>query len=313
MTAAGKRDSGKAGQRESGAEAGRRGSGKRDRYQRGTDLSDIDAAAAAIRERAVGRFPRVAVVLGSGLGSLVEQFRDPVRIPYQAIPGFPDSTVAGHAGELVMGRLAGKEVLAQSGRFHLYEGHDAATVALPVRVFAALGVEILLLTNAAGGIRRTFSSGVVMLIADHINLTFRNPLIGPVLEDEERFPDMSQPYDEELKRLARQVALERQVGLEEGVYAQLLGPSYETPAEIRMLERLGADAIGMSTVLEVIAARARGMRCLGFSVITNPAAGISPQKLDHAEVLETANRVQLQVASLVEGVIAAMVVRPRND
>jgi purine-nucleoside phosphorylase len=236
-----------------------------------------------------------------------------VRIPYQAIPGFPDSTVAGHAGELVMGRLAGKEVLAQSGRFHLYEGHDAATVALPVRVFAALGVEILLLTNAAGGIRRTFSSGVVMLIADHINLTFRNPLIGPVLEDEERFPDMSQPYDEELKRLARQVALERQVGLEEGVYAQLLGPSYETPAEIRMLERLGADAIGMSTVLEVIAARARGMRCLGFSVITNPAAGISPQKLDHAEVLETANRVQLQVASLVEGVIAAMVVRPRND
>jgi purine-nucleoside phosphorylase len=236
-----------------------------------------------------------------------------VRIPYQAIPGFPESTVAGHAGELVMGRLAGKEVLAQSGRFHIYEGHGADTVALPVRVFAALGIDSLLLTNAAGGIRRTFSSGVVMLIADHINLTFRNPLIGPVLEGEERFPDMSQPYDEELKKLAREVALERQVGLEEGVYAQLLGPSYETPAEIRMLERLGADAIGMSTVLEVIAARARGMRCLGFSVITNPAAGISPHKLDHAEVLETADRVRLQVTSLVEGVIAAMAVRPRND
>lgn len=273
----------------------------------------VNAAAEAVR-RKVGEYrPTVAIVLGSGLGSLAEQFRDPVRIPYQAIPGFPVSTVAGHAGELVMGRLAGKEVLAQSGRFHLYEGHDAATVALPVRVFAALGIDILLLTNAAGGIRRTFSSGVVMLIADHINLTFRNPLMGPVLEGEDRFPDMSQPYDEELRKLARRVALERQLGLEEGVYAQLLGPSYETPAEIRMLERLGADAIGMSTVLEVIAARARGMRCLGFSVITNPAAGISPRKLDHAEVLETANRVRLQVTSLVEGVIGAMAVRPRND
>jgi purine-nucleoside phosphorylase len=286
--------SGKARQRESGTGVS------------GGHLSDIEAAAAAIRDRAGDRSPRVAVVLGSGLGSLVEQFRDPVRIPYQAIPAFPESTVAGHAGEVVIGRFAGKEVLAQSGRFHLYEGHDAATVALPVRVFATLGIDILLLTNAAGGIRRTFSSGVVMLIADHINLTFRNPLIGPVLEREERFPDMSQPYDEALRMLARQVALERHIELEEGVYAQLLGPSYETPAEIRMLERLGADAIGMSTVMEVIAARARGMRCLGFSVITNPAAGISPRKLDHAEVLETATRVQLQVRSLVEGVIAAV-------
>jgi purine-nucleoside phosphorylase len=214
--------------------------------------------------------------------------------------------VIGHGGELVIGRLAGKEVLAQSGRFHLYEGHEAATAALPVRAFSRLGVETLLLTNAAGGIRRTFSSGTIMLIADHINLTFRNPLFGPVLPGEERFPDMSEPYDRSLRALARGVALEKRIAVEEGVYAQLLGPSYETPAEIRMLDRLGADAVGMSTVVEVIAARARGMRCLGFSVVTNLASGLSPKKLDHAEVMETANRVSGQLGALVEGVIGRL-------
>jgi purine-nucleoside phosphorylase len=203
----------------------------------------------------------------------------------------------------VIGEWAGKEILAQSGRFHLYEGHDAAAAVLPVRVFRQLGIETLLLTNAAGGIRRTFSSGAVMLIADHINLTFRNPLIGPVLEGEERFPDMSEPYDGSLRQVARKVALEGRIALEEGVYIQLLGPSYETPAEIRMLDRLGADAVGMSTVIEVIAARAQGIRCLGFSVITNLGAGISPTKLSHAEVMETANRVRGELAALVEGVI----------
>jgi purine-nucleoside phosphorylase len=245
-------------------------------------------------------------VLGSGLGSLAQRFKDPVRIPYREIPGFPDTTVIGHGGELVIGRFGGKEVLAQSGRFHLYEGHDAATTALPVRAFGALGIDTVLLTNAAGGIRRTFSSGTVMLIADHINLTFRNPLLGPVVPGEERFPDMSRPYDESLLGLARKVALERRIAVQEGVYVQLLGPSYETPAEIRMVDRLGADAVGMSTVMEVIAARARGLRCLGFSVVTNLAAGISPTKLSHIEVFETANRVKDQLEALVEGVIEAL-------
>jgi purine-nucleoside phosphorylase len=266
-------------------------------------VKGVEAAAAAIRERLGKRRPRVAIVLGSGLGFVTQQIEDSVAIPYREIPGFPETTVIGHGGELVAGRLAGKEVLAQSGRFHLYEGHDPATTALPVRVFSALGVETLLLTNAAGGIRRTFSSGTVMLIADHINLTFRNPLTGPVLPGEERFPDMSEPYDASLRALAREVSRDRRIALDEGVYVQLLGPSYETPAEIRMLDRLGADAVGMSTVVEVIAARARGLRCLGFSVVTNLAAGISPKKLDHAEVMETANRVRDQLARLVEGVI----------
>ena len=242
-------------------------------------------------------------MLGSGLGYLTEQIEDAVRISYQEIPGFPETTVVGHSGELVIGRFAGKDVVAQSGRFHLYEGHSPATAALPARVFGALGVEILLLTNAAGGIRRTFSSGTLMLIADHINLTFRNPLIGPVLPGEERFPDMSDPYDRSLRELAQRVAVDRRIPLQEGIYVQLLGPSFETPAEIRMLERLGADAVGMSTVVEVVAARSRGTRCLGFSVVTNPASGISPTKLNHQEVLETARRVSGELGGLIEGVI----------
>jgi purine-nucleoside phosphorylase len=269
-------------------------------------VSDIEAAAAAVRERWGSRRPRIGVVLGSGLGYLADRFTDAVRIRYQEIPGFPEPTVVGHGGEIVIGRFAGKEVLAQSGRFHLYEGHSPATGALPVRVFGTLGIETVLLTNAAGGIRRTFSSGTVMLIADHINLTFRNPLTGPVLEGEERFPDMSDPYDRSLRDLARKVAVERRISLEEGVYAQLLGPSFETPAEIRMLERLGADAVGMSTVVEVVAARARGIRCLGFSVVTNLASGLSPTKLTHEEVLETAKRVSAELGGLIEGVIEGL-------
>jgi purine-nucleoside phosphorylase len=224
----------------------------------GTD--PIEVAASSIRDRLGNRKPRIAIVLGSGLGFLAERIEDPVTVPYGEIPGFPPTTVIGHGAELVVGRLAGKEVLVQSGRFHLYEGHDAAVTALPVRVFAALGVETLILTNAAGGIRRTFSSGTVMLIADHINLTFRNPLFGRVLPGEERFPDMSDPYDKALRALAREVSRTKRIALDEGVYIQLLGPSYETPAEIRMADRLGADAVGMSTAVEVIAARARGLR-----------------------------------------------------
>ena len=179
-------------------------------------------------------------------------------------------------------------------------------VGLPVRVMATLGVRTLILTNAAGGVRRTFARGALMMIADHINLTLRNPLIGPLLPGEERFPDMSEPYDGALRALAREVARERQIALEEGVYLQLLGPSYETPAEVRMAERLGADAVGMSTAVEVIAARARGIRCLAFSTITNPAAGITAERLSHAEVMEVAARVAGDLEKLVEGVVAGV-------
>jgi purine-nucleoside phosphorylase len=266
----------------------------------------IDEAAAAVRERLGGRKPSVAIVLGSGLGQFAERLEDAVRVPYTDIPHFPAPTVIGHSGELVAGTLAGREVLVQSGRFHLYEGHPASLCALPVRVFARLGVGRLVLTNAAGGIRRSFGSGTVMLIADQINLTFRNGLFGGTLEGEERFPDMSDPYDPALRTLAREVALRRKIPLAEGVYVGLLGPSYETPAEIRMLERLGADAVGMSTVLEVIAARAAGMRCLGFSAITNPAAGVTPHKLDHLEAMEVAYRIAGELAALIEGVVAEL-------
>ena len=274
--------------------------------QRGSEAAgqrEIEIAVESIRVRLGSRRPSVAVVLGSGLGFFTERIQSAVTIPYRDIPGFPEPTVIGHGGELVAGQLAGKDVIAQSGRFHLYEGHQASTTALPVRVFAELGIRTLLLTNAAGGIRRQFASGTVMLIADHINLTFRNPRIGKLLPGEERFPDMSDPYDRDLRFLAREVARDRRLLLNEGVYVQLLGPTFETPAEIRMLERLGADAVGMSTVLEVIAAQARGVRCLGFSVVTNPAAGLSPKKLDHIEVMETANRVTGELGALIEGII----------
>jgi purine-nucleoside phosphorylase len=286
-----------------GGEAGRQGGRVVGRTITGEPSGDAEAAAHEIRERLGNRQPKIAVVLGSGLGFFSRRISDAVTIPYGDIPGFPKSTVVGHASELIAGKICGQEVLVQSGRFHLYEGHEARVAVLPVRTFAALGVDTLLVTNAAGGIRRTFASGTVMLIADHINLTFRNPLIGPVLPGDERFPDMSDPYDSSLRDLARNVALEKRVALNEGVYVQVLGPSYETPAEIRMLDRLGADAVGMSTAVEVIAARARGLKCLGFSVVTNLAAGISPKKLDHVEVLETANRVANELEALLEGVI----------
>jgi purine-nucleoside phosphorylase len=265
-----------------------------------------DEAAAAVRARLDGRTPTVAIVLGSGLGQFAERLHDAVRIPYDQIPHFPSPTVIGHSGQLVAGMLGGRGVLVQSGRFHMYEGHPAALTALPVRVFGRLGITTLVLTNAAGGIHRSFSSGTVMLIADQINLSFRNGLFGPALPGELRFPDMSDGYDPALRQLARDVAVRRRIPLAEGVYVGLLGPSYETPAEIRMLERLGADAVGMSTVIEVIAARAAGIRCLGFSAITNPAAGVTPNKLNHLEVMEVAYRVAGELAALIEGVVEAL-------
>ncbi|MBI3983548.1 MAG: purine-nucleoside phosphorylase [Gemmatimonadetes bacterium] len=256
-----------------------------------------------LRQRLATLEPRVAIVLGSGLGGLADSVTDAQRIPYRDIPGFPEATVAGHAGLLVAGGIEGMPVLLQSGRFHLYEGHEPATVALPVRVFAELGIRTLIVTNAAGGLRPTFRVPTLMLIADHINLLWRNPLLGTVVAGEQRFPDMSEPYDRELRAIARRVALSDGIVLEEGVYAGLLGPSYETPAEIRMLMRLGADSVGMSTVPETITARARGMRVLGISSITNLAAGLSARALSHAEVMQASELLAGQLQRLVRGVV----------
>lgn len=266
-------------------------------------LTTLTLALDAVRQHLEGRTPELAIVLGSGLGHLAERVTGAVHISYDRIPGFPLPTVQGHAGELVAGTFAGRAVIMQSGRFHMYEGHSADVNALPVRVFAELGARTLIVTNAAGGVRRTFTPGTLMLIADHINLTGRNALAGDALPNEERFPDMSEAYDGTLRALARQVAAERRIPLEEGVYAGLLGPNYETPAEVRMLAALGADAVGMSTVNEVIAARARGLRCLGISTVTNAAAGISDQPLSHKEVMEAAERVKDHLGALVEGVV----------
>ena len=272
----------------------------------GRGTGTIEQATDHVARVLAGFEPRVAIVLGSGFGSLADQVRDARRIPYAEIPGFAAVGVAGHQGELVAGTISGIPVVVQDGRFHLYEGHAASMVALPVRVFHRLGARTLIVTNAAGGIRPGFRPGALMLIADHINLTARNPLIGPVEPGEARFPDMSDPYDPALRMLARDVAHEAKIPLEEGVYAGLLGPSYETPAEIRMLQRLGGDAVGMSTVSEVIVARACGMACLGFSLITNVAADLSSQKVSHEEVLAVAARGAGQVAPLVEGVVARL-------
>lgn len=269
-------------------------------------MTDVQAAVAAVR-RAIGDLePRVAVILGSGLGALAQAVDDPIRIPYGQVPGFPPPTVHGHAGELVGGTVEGVPVLLQSGRFHLYEGHPADVVALPVRVFADAGIDTLVVTNAAGGLRPTFRPPLLMLVADHLNFMWRNPLIGPVATGEERFPDMSRPYDRGLRDLTRQVARENGITLEEGVYAGLLGPSYETPAEIRMLQRLGADAVGMSTVPEVLVARARGMRVLGISSITNPGAGMTAERLSHDEVLHAGRQLAGDLERLVRGVLSRL-------
>ena len=265
--------------------------------------ADARAAADAIQARAGGVAPSVAIVLGSGLGGLAGEIDAVARIPYREIPGFPPSTVEGHAGELIVGTLCGKRVLAFAGRFHLYEGHDARLAAFPARVSHALGASTLIVSNAAGGLNRQWQPGELMLIRDHINLMFQNPLIGGVEAGDLRFPDMSEPYDRALGSVARSVAAELGIVLREGVYAALLGPAYETPAEVRMLQFLGADAVGMSTVPEVIVARAIGMRVLGISCITNLACGLSPAPITHEEVLETSARAAGRFAALIRRVL----------
>jgi purine-nucleoside phosphorylase len=241
--------------------------------------------AAAIRARIGDGKPDVGLVLGSGLAGLADRFEDARRVSYADVPGFATTTVAGHPGVLVSGTLAGRRAIALAGRFHMYEGHSASVAAFPVRVLAALGVDTLFVSNAAGGIRRTFRPGDLMVIADHVNLTGRNPLIGPVEPGDTRFPDMSAPYDPELRAALHRAGLRSGVPLADGVYGWSLGPAYETAAEVRMLERFGLDAVGMSTVPEVIAARAAGMRVAGLSCVTNLACGITADPVHHDEVL----------------------------
>jgi purine-nucleoside phosphorylase len=265
--------------------------------------ADARTAAEAIRRR-IGAFePAAAIVLGSGLGGLSRDIDARARIPYREIPGFPDSTVAGHAGELIVGSLCGMNVVALAGRFHVYEGHDVRLAAFPARVTRALGARTLIVSNAAGGINRLWQPGDLMLIRDHINLMFRNPLIGAAEDGDLRFPDMSEPYDRALAALALRVAAEQGILIREGVYAALLGPAYETPAEVRMLEFVGADAVGMSTVPEVVVARAIGMRVLGISCITNLACGLSVTPITHEEVLATTEAASDRFAALVRGIV----------
>lgn len=246
--------------------------------------------------------PRVLLILGSGLGTLADELSSATSFSFDEIPGFARATVAGHRGRLVAGQLERVPCLALQGRYHLYEGHSADTVALPVRAAAALGADIMIVTNAAGGVNRTFRTGDLMIIDDHINFTWRNPLIGPVQGEEERFPDLSSPYDRELQALAERVARERKQRVVRGTYMAVLGPSYETPAEIRMCAAFGADAIGMSTVPEVLTARALGMQVLGLSLISNPAAGLG-EPLSHEEVIEAGRRASAAFAGLIRGVL----------
>lgn len=247
--------------------------------------------------------PEVMAVLGSGLGFLADTMRDPVRVDFEEIPGFPSAGVSGHAGRFLAGELEGRRVLVQAGRLHVYEGHPADVAAMPVRLAVALGTESLLLTNAAGGVDRRLGPGRIMLIDDHLNLMWRSPLAGPVRGGDERFPDMSAPYDAELQALAIEVARDEGIPLGRGTYAAVTGPAYETPAEVRMLARMGADAIGMSTVPEVTVARAAGMRVLALSLISNHAAGITPEPLSHEDVLATAHAAAPLFESLVRGVL----------
>jgi purine-nucleoside phosphorylase len=248
--------------------------------------------------------PRIGLILGSGLGVLADEIENPVKIPYSQIPDFPVSTVEGHAGQLVFGELNHVKVVAMQGRFHYYEGYSFDQVTFPVRVMKELGVEILIVTNAAGGVNESFSPGDLMLISDHINNMGSNPLIGP--NDSRfgvRFPDMSEAYSKELRTLAKEIAKKLNMDIKEGVYVGNTGPSYETPAEIRMIRTIGGDAVGMSTVPEVIVARHAGLKVLGISCISNMAAGILDQPLTHDEVMETTEKVKANFLKYVKEIV----------
>jgi purine-nucleoside phosphorylase len=270
----------------------------------GDDAYDrVEEAAAAVRARC-GRLPETAIVLGSGLGDFADTLLDAIATPYGELPHWPASKVVGHAGRLVIGDVSGKRVAALSGRAHFYEGHDLATVVFATRVMGRLGVKQMVLTNAAGGINTGFAQGALMVIDDHINLLGSNPLVGANEERfGQRFPDMSEVYSLRLRGIADAAAKAKGVPVSHGVYVAVHGPSYETPAEIRFLRTIGADAVGMSTVPEAITARHMGMEVLGISCITNMAAGVLPQALVHDEVMETARRVRGSFTALLEGII----------
>lgn len=267
----------------------------------------LTEATSYISSRLDGRRPRIGLVLGSGLGSFADTLTDPVVIDYADIPHFSVSTVSGHAGRLIIGDKAGVTCLAMQGRVHPYEGYPAATVTFPVRTMILLGADTLIITNAAGSVEPSWNPGTLMLITDHLNLTGDNPLRGP---NEERigprFPDMTDAYDPELRNIAVRVSERIGVPLEQGVYAGLSGPSYETPAEIRMIRVLGGHAVGMSTVFEVIAARHMGARVLGISCVTNLAAGLQGRPLHHGEVKEAADEARDRFQALLEGIIGEL-------
>jgi purine-nucleoside phosphorylase len=266
-------------------------------------FSHADAAAQLILRRTALR-PKIGLVLGSGLGAFADSLTDAARVPYAEIPAFPQSTAIGHAGRMVVGNAGGVPVAAMQGRVHLYEGYSAQEITFPIRVFGRMGIRAVILTNAAGGIDLSYSQGALVLIRDHINLQGTNPLVGP--NDDRfgvRFPDMTHAYAREYRAIAREEAKRLNIPLHEGVYAALLGPSYETPAEIEYLRRTGADLVGMSTVAEVIAARHMGMKVLAISCVTNMAAGIVDKPLSHAEVMETGERVKSTFEALLRAVL----------
>jgi purine-nucleoside phosphorylase len=270
----------------------------------------VHAAAAAVRAKVAGAAPEVGLILGSGLGGYADKLGGAARIDYANIPHFPRSAVAGHKGCLVLGERAGARAIAMQGRVHMYEGHSAATVAFPARVLIALGAKVVIVTNAAGGLDPAWPPGTLMLIRDHLDMLRDHALRGP--NDDRlgpRFPDMTTAYAPELRAIAKQAAAAGGIRLEEGVYVAMPGPTYETPAEVTMLRRLGADATGMSTVPEVVAARHMGARVIGISCITNHAAGITGHALTHDEVTQTATRVRSTFEALLDAILAQLVVQ----
>jgi len=274
------------------------------------DIYDRLMAATACVRAELPAPPQVGLILGSGLGAFADKLTSPVRLPYSEIPHFPKSHVPGHKGCLVAGERAGVRCIAMQGRVHMYEGYDARTVAFPARVLIALGAKVLIITNAAGGLNASWSPGTLMLIRDHIDMLRDHSLRGP--NDDRlgpRFPDMTHAYAAELRALVKEAAASEHIALEEGVYAAMPGPTYETPAEVQMLQKLGADAVGMSTVPEVIVARHMSARVIGISCITNLAAGITGEELSHAEVTETANRVRETFERLLDAMLAQLAVR----
>ncbi|MDX8290751.1 purine-nucleoside phosphorylase [Metabacillus indicus] len=266
-------------------------------------LQEIKQSAEFMKEK-VKNLPEIGLILGSGLGVLADEIENPVKIPYEDIPNFPVSTVEGHAGQLVFGTLKGANVAAMQGRFHFYEGYDMKKVTFPVRVLKEMGVKTIIVTNAAGGVNESFEPGDLMIISDHINNMGTSPLIGPNDSDlGVRFPDMSQAYNRELRTLAKNAASELGINVQEGVYVGNTGPAYETPAEVRLARVLGGDAVGMSTVPEVIVANHAGMKVLGISCISNMAAGILDQPLSHDEVMETTEMVKTNFLNLVKKIV----------